>query len=333
MTRATVRPSMAWLVVVALLLTGATVACGEEESSAQAQSAAQEQAAAQGQSPAQEPRAAQEQSGAQVSPAVEDEVQEDVDQKLAERRKAMMKEAHAALDETNAALRALDDGKTDEALDALARATGKLELLVARDPELALAPVDVDVVTHDIYGTPEAIRGARDRAAELLEDGEVQEARALLSGLASEIVIVVTNLPLATYPAAIKEISPLIDDGHIEEAKTALRAVLDTLVVTQQSIALPVLRARAMLDEAETLVAKDDPSEADEERIAELVKDAREQLEMAELLGYGEEEEHETFREQIAELQKKIRSDEETGGIFARLRKSLDGFQESSFVE
>jgi hypothetical protein len=134
----------------------------------------------------------------------------------------------AGLDETHVALKALEEGKSKEALEALARATGKLELLAARDPDLAVAPVDVDVVTHDLYATPRAIREAREEAGELLEDGKVQEARRLLSGLASEIVIRVTNLPLATYPDAIKEISPLIDRGETEEAKSALRAALNT---------------------------------------------------------------------------------------------------------
>lgn len=263
--------------------------------------------------------------------ASEEKVQQELDEKLAQRRQAMIAEARAALEETNSALEALDEGKPDEALDALATVTGKLELIVARDPELALAPVDVDFVTHDIYGTPEAIRRARERAEDLLEDGKVQNARVLLSGLASEIVIRVHNLPLATYPDAIKEVSPLIDEGKIEEAQAALVAALNTLVVTDHVISLPVMRARYLLDEAEELVNAEEPAEGDREKIADLVKGAREQLEMAELLGYGEEQEHEKFRAQIAELQKKIGAEEETRGVFARLQKSLDGFQTSFF--
>ena len=302
MTRMGIRPSVLRLAIIALFLAIAPAAFAEEETSAKEE----------------------------VSVS-EDKVQEEVDEKLAERRKAMMEEAHAALDETNAALQALNDGKTKEALEALARATGKLELIVARDPELALAPVDVDLITHDIYATTEAIRKARDEAEELLEDGKVQEARALLSGLASEIIISVTNLPLATYPEAIKEISPLIDGGKIGEAKTALRAALSTLVVTNQVISLPVLRAQQMLNEAEELLEKDELSDEDTKKIGELVESALKQLEMAELLGYGEEEEHQKFRDQIAELQKKIGAEEETKGVFARLRKSLDGFRSSFF--
>ena len=261
----------------------------------------------------------------------EEGVKQELDKQLAERRKAMLEEAHAALDETRNALRALDEGETKEALEALARATGKLELLVVRDPELALAPVGVDFVTHDLYASPQSIRKARDRAEDLLEDGRIQAARNLLSGLASEIVISVTNLPLATYPDAIKAVSPLIDAGQVQEAKAALTAALNTLVVTNQVVSLPVLRARSALDEAEQLMAAETVSEEDAERVGELVKDAREQIEMAELLGYGHEDEYEEYRSEIEKLEVKIEGDEETRGVFAKLRSSLDDFQASFF--
>ena len=304
-----VRPAACWLGATALVIAIPLAACGSEKKTTGKESAVER--------------------SAEQTP--EQKVQEEIDKKRAERRKAMLAEAHAALDETNTALKALEEGKNKQALEALARATGKLELIVARDPELSLAPVDVAYITHDIYGKPEAIRKARDEAEKLLEDGKVQDARALLSGLASEFIIQVRSLPLATYPEAIKKVSPLIDDGKIEEAKTALRAALNTLVVTNHVHSLPVMRAQQMLDQAQELVKEGEPSEEDRKKIDDLVDGAREQLEMAELLGYGEEEEHEKFRKQIAELEGKIGADEETKGVFAKLRNSLDGFQSSFF--
>jgi hypothetical protein len=263
--------------------------------------------------------------------AVEEQVQVEVDQEAAERRKAMFEEARSALDATNAALKALDEGKTKEALDALALATGKLEILLARDPDLALAPVDVRYMTHDLYATVDQIRAARKRVEELLEDGKVQEARALLSGLASEYIISVRNIPLATYPDAIKAVTPLIDNGETEEAKLALRKVLATLVVTDRVISLPVVRARHMLGAAEKLIDKEDRSEEETEAIGVLLQDARDQLEMAEALGYGEEADFKKFRGQIAELEGRIAAQEPTKGTFERLRETLDDLQTSFF--
>lgn len=72
---------------------------------------------------------------------VQDSVQDEASRQLDEKRKALLADAAAALAETEKALEALDGDDSWKALESLALATGKLELIVARDPELALAPV------------------------------------------------------------------------------------------------------------------------------------------------------------------------------------------------
>ena len=165
-------------------------------------------------------------------------------QKRAEaERNRIVDESIAALAETNRALRALDANRTDEALEHLALAIGKLELVVAMDPKASLAPVDVQMITYDLVADVESVKKAVKEAEELLEDGKVQEARSLLSTLASEIVVRVVNIPLGTYPEAIKAVVPLIKEGRIKEAKAALSDALATLVVVDHVIPLPILRA------------------------------------------------------------------------------------------
>ncbi|MGS8570856.1 YfdX family protein, partial [Salmonella enterica subsp. enterica serovar Braenderup] len=60
-----------------------------------------------------------------------------------------------------------------------------------------------------------------------------------------------TNIPLASYPAAVKAVVPLIDQGKIEEAKAALQSALNTLVEERSVLPLPVLRAKLLLKRAE----------------------------------------------------------------------------------
>ena len=191
-------------------------------------------------------------------------VQPKVDQKTAdaaaEKRKSLISDAKSAITETRKALQALDEKKDKEAIDALAVATGKLELVLARNPQLALAPVETEVVTHDVLSNRETVRGIIKEAKENLSDGEVQKARLLLTDLASEIQLRTTNIPLATYPAAIKAITPLIDAGKTDEAKARLQATLNTLVITTEAIPLPKLRAESLLKEAQTLAEKKDRS-------------------------------------------------------------------------
>lgn len=67
------------------------------------------------------------------------------------------------------------------------------------------------------------------QAKEYLDSGEIQEARLLIAGLASEMVIELVNIPLTTYPVAIKAVVPLIDKGDFAKAREALHAALNTL--------------------------------------------------------------------------------------------------------
>lgn len=169
-------------------------------------------------------------------------------------RDRVIDEAARAIGETQRAVQALKEDDVKPAMKALETATGKLELIMARRPELALAPIDVRVVQTDLYATPEDVSEAVEQAQELLRDGELQEARLLVANLASEIVVETVNLPLATYPDAIKAAVPLIDAGDLQAAQRLLENALSTLVVrTEAVIPIPVVRAQELLAEAEDL--------------------------------------------------------------------------------
>src|SRR6202043_1589396 len=85
------------------------------------------------------------------SRSVDPAVQSEIESMEAEKRATLLKDAISALDETRNALAALDRGDKQGALSALERATGKLDLVVARDPKLAMAPVSVNTTMFDLY--------------------------------------------------------------------------------------------------------------------------------------------------------------------------------------
>ncbi len=247
--------------------------------------------------------------------------------RAAAERKKIIEEAVTALARVNLALRHLDRGKNDEALDDLAVAVGKLELIVTRYPELSLAPVDVRVITHDLRADVSEIRKAVDRAREALDEGRVQEARRTLRDLGSEIIVRVINIPLATWPAAIKQVVPLIDDGKIDQAKEALQAALSTLVVVDTVIPLPVVRAEAWLERASELAKKEQRTKDEERELADYLEKARHQLELAEALGYGAHEDYAKFYDTIGQIEKKTRGGGTETGLFDRLRRSIEEFK------
>ena len=259
--------------------------------------------------------------------AVTQSVQSDVEKasaaKAEEKRKAILEEAIAAISQTQKALVALTENKPKDAEKALEAATGKLELLLARDPALALAPVAVDVRTYDLLARPETVKAAVKDARDALDDGEVQKARGLLADLASEIDFITTSIPLETYPAAIKAVAPLIYAGKIDEAKAALRAALGTLVVTEDIIPLPVLRAEYMLAAAKKLSEKMERSDEENKTLDRLLSGARVQLKLAETLGYGKRKLFKPLYKEIKAIQKKLSNGKGGKGWFNKLEKEL----------
>lgn len=261
--------------------------------------------------------------------AVQKDVESKRGEKIAEHRKKIFEEAAAAVAESRKALNSLDKENIDEALQSLELAIGKMEVIVARDPKLALAPVDMSIKVYDLYAHPETIKAIVKAAEDFLEDGEVQKARPLIAGLASEMVIESINIPLATYPDTIKEIIPLIDKGEIEEAKKALQTGLNTLVVIKEEvIPLPTIRATAMLEDAEKLAETESRNEEDNKKLTTLINDTQNQLELAEVLGYGNKEAFKPMHEQLNTIREKTKDSKHGKGFFDKLKNQLSALFE-----
>ena len=251
------------------------------------------------------------------------EVQDEAARQTAEKRREIIQDAVDALRETQNALKALEQNRNPDAIRALANATGKLELVLARDPRLALAPVDVGFRIVDVYTSPDTVRETVRRAEDFLEDGMVQNARSLISELASELVVSVENLPLATYPDAIKAVTPMIDAGKIAEAKKALQVALGTLVVVETIVPLPPMRAEILLEDAEMLAEKTDRTADESKRLAEHLSAARAQLELGEALGYGDKSAFADFYKELDEIEAKTADGGAGEGFFDRIKNSM----------
>ena len=256
--------------------------------------------------------------------SVEPQVQSEIEKAEAERRASLLKDAQSALEETRNALAALDKGDSKAALAALARASGELDLVLSRDPHLALAPVSVDTVVYDFYATPDTVKTVVKQARGDLSDDRVQQARRELMYLVSEVDLNVAELPLASYPAAIRAVSPLIDQGKTQDAKAALDAALNSLVINSLVIPLPRVRADALLTEAQQITSKPDHTQPDQQQKARsLIAAARNEVQLAEALGYGTKSDYKPLYNEIDNLQKAAESGNAGSGLFDRVRQSL----------
>ncbi len=248
----------------------------------------------------------------------------------ADKRKTLIADATSAIQETQAALKHLDEGNTKAALSALERATGKLDVILARDPTLKLAPAGVGVVTYDLQGGLDAVNEVRKQAQNFMAAGQLQEARRLLRNLASETVISVTNIPLATYPDAMKTAVKLIDQKKTDEAKRVLQTALNTQLVTDTIIPLPIVKAQEALKNAESLAAKQERSKDDNDRLKTSMDEARGQLEFAQALGYGTKKDFDKMYAQLTEIRDKTADNKAGTGWFAKIKASIEEFLKSS---
>ena len=247
-----------------------------------------------------------------------------VSSQIAAKRRTLVADAVSALRETEAAVQLLAAAKASDAIAALERATGKLDIVLAADPDLALAPVDVRAIVHDVIAAPDAVTALRQRAEAALDDGRLQDARHMIADLASEHVISVTSIPLATYPAAIKQAAALIHADKPAEAAAALETALSTLVVEDTIIPLPLVRAEALLDSARPLAEKPQRTAGENDRLRRLLDAARVQIELAQALGYATKDDLEALSDELKTIRRKTEGQGFATGLFDRIKRLFE---------
>ena len=101
-------------------------------------------------------------------------VKNNADQALAKRRKQLAKEAIIANDEIQRSIFDLEKKDTRGAYKMLAKADGQLNILLARDPHLKLAPIDVRASISDLETSPDIIKKTVKDAESALDNGNIQ---------------------------------------------------------------------------------------------------------------------------------------------------------------
>jgi hypothetical protein len=226
---------------------------------------------------------------------------------VTEQAKSIEGEATEIEAETQKAILALDKKDTQKATSILQSVSAKLNNLAAKNPGLDLVPASVETDLYDFVGDKKSITAAIDQAEDMLKHGKLQSARQIVAGMASEIRVSTTSIPLGTYPDAIKQILPLIDAGKIDQAIADLDSVLGTLVVITEVMPLPVLRAEELLTTAADLEHRDDLSKvAIRTEIKKLTDAAKDQLDLAQLLGYGNKADYKTLYQAVDGIDKAL---------------------------
>ena len=255
----------------------------------------------------------------QARPEVENQrksMQEEAD-------KTLDQDALAAISQTKKAIDQIAAGKTDEALSAIEQAIGKINVLLARNPATAFIPVSAEVDVIDI--APHDTKAIRTIAQEATARTEVKDfpaARVLLYSLTSEIRSRTYNLPLATYPDALKEDARLLDQKKTQDASNVLLAALNTLVVVDKVTPLPLVLAEEAVRTAK------EQSQKDKTLAQALVQTAKREIERSKELGYAAKApEYEALNTDISNLEKQLKNNGDSNSVFAKLEDKLSAFR------
>ena len=235
--------------------------------------------------------------------------------------KTLDKDAIAAIEQAAQAIDSITAGKTADALKGIEEATGKVNIVLARNPELALIPVSVEALIIDT--APRDINEIKKLidlvdAAMALDD--FPTARALLGALSSEVRVRTYNLPLGIYPAALQEAARLLDKNS-QAASIALLAALNSLVTVDQVIPLPLLVAQEAINQAQTSAQKD------KNEAQKVLETAEFELNREMALGYAAQDpEYAVLKDDISKLKKQLKGSEDTTSAFSRLKERLEAF-------
>ncbi len=238
----------------------------------------------------------------------------------------LVQEAIDSLKYAHDALVALDKKDTKSAKANLEKALGKLDVVLASEHAPKLLPVDNVITVQEFVGTSKDAKAAVTLAGVLLADGKVQAAREILLPLKSEIDVTVVNLPLATYPDALKLAAKYINDGEVEKAKAVLATALSTFVEVTTVAPIPLLKA-ADLIAAAVAIASEDTKQA-----KVYLSAAQEQLKLAEALGYVSKSDvtYKALDEAIDDIKDHITS-KEIKAKFDALKAKLKDFTSKIF--
>ncbi len=240
-------------------------------------------------------------------------------EKINKLKEELNRKAVEAVANTYKAVELLDKNKPKEALKILKDAIGELEVTLEANKDIAFVPVDSYSILVDTTLSPSEIKKEIKRVKALLDTGDVQEARRVLNTLQSEIDIVIKQLPLATYPDAIKLASKYIIDGKIKEARTVLEVALNSLVIKTVVVPLPIIRAADLITEASKT------ARADKKKAIEYLDEAKKQLQIAEILGYGRKQEktYKELQQKINNIEKEIKGKNKTEKLFDELIQKM----------
>jgi len=253
----------------------------------------------------------------------------EVEKEMIKRKAELTAKALSTIGTTQMLLKEIVDGKKDEAIKRGKELIGDLEVLLEKNPELALLPVDVTFQKEELVTDIETVKDVVKQAEKAMDKGYYRVASDLLKDMRSEMVINTFLIPTVTYPEAIKAAVILLEEGKEDDAKIVLAQVLSSVVIEKTVEPLPVLNAEQMIIESALIDAK---NHENVDTVLKLLNGAEYQLQLAEAMGYGKKDkEYKVLSKVIKTLKKSVENKENSESKFDDLKDKLKAFRSRLF--
>jgi len=238
----------------------------------------------------------------------------------------VVKEAVEAVKLTRDVLVAIDKKQKDNAIKTLEKAIGKLEVVMSNPKAPALIPLDAYVSVNQFIGGAKEAEIAVIESIALLQAKKVQEARAIVSKLQDEIDFTTLNLPLASYPAALKLAAKYLHEDKLDAAKAVLIKALNTFVEVTTITPIGLIEAHDLVVAASKIAKKD------KKQALAYLDMAKASLKKAEALGYTSRSDttYKMLNEAIVKIKKEVEGKNKAEKLFEDLIKKLKEFKEKA---
>jgi len=238
----------------------------------------------------------------------------------------IVKEAVESITLVAETIKNIDANKKDEAIKSLEKAIGKIEVVLSNPKAPALIPVDAKVVVAEFLGTAYTAQNAVITSIALLQNNRVQDARKIVQTLIDEIDFTTVNLPLASYPGALKLAAKHLQDNKLAEAKKVLVTTLNTFV--QITTVTPI----GILEAQDLIVAASKIAKENKELALSHLAAAKEALKRSEALGYTSYSDttYKMLNEEIRKVEKEIKGKNKAEKLFEELINKIKEFKEKA---
>jgi ribonuclease HII len=239
----------------------------------------------------------------------------------------LIQEALNSLEIATKALKNLEDNKKDEAKKNIELALGKLEVILTSKDVPKLLPIKNRLIVKNFIGGAKEVESALKKVKILIDNGKIQEAGELLISLQSELDIVTVNLPLSTYPDALKLASKYLIEGEIEEAKDTLKLALSSFANIQTIIPIPLINT------VELVAVASNKAKENRDLALKYLSSAHDELNKAEKLGYISKSTT-TYKELhtlIEGVEKEVKGPNKAEKLFDELGEKLKEFKSKIF--